>query len=334
MEDRIARYLSHRMPQARDVAVHDLARIAGGSSQETFRFRAVWREGVETVERALILRRAPVAGTVVVQQDLEFNVYAALAGRGVPVPHAHFLELDPQWLDRSFFIMDLCPGKPGSFSDADPYPGIDAEIARQFWRHLGTLAAIDHRAIGLDHLRNGAATGRFWARELDHWEAILDEGELYVEPIVRGAIRWMRANPPPEPRKPAITHGDYRSGNFLFMPDGRISAILDWEMCHISDPLEDIAWALDPLWSMARHLPEAESLAIWEEASEMTVDREALDWWRLFAPVKGCGIWTTAEASIAEGRSGEMIVLGAAVLAGRVHRNAVLTRMIERGAGR
>ena len=64
------------------------------------------REHDEPVERRLILRREPTAGLVVAERDLEYTVYKALEGRGVPVPRAHFLELDGRWLDRAFFIMD------------------------------------------------------------------------------------------------------------------------------------------------------------------------------------------------------------------------------------
>lgn len=333
LELRIAAYLAHRMPAAEDVVVDELSRIHGGSSQETFRFRTQWREGSSPHERRLILRRAPEAGLVIAERDLEFNVYTALVGSGVPVPAAHYLELDPQWLDRPFFIMDLMPGKPGHFfQSTDPYDGQGTEVGRNFWRHLGTLAAQDHAALGLSGLRNGSAGSRLWQRELVHWEAALDAGEAVIEPIVRGAIRWLRANPPPEPARPAIVHGDYRCGNFLFLPDGAISAVLDWEMCHVGDPLEDIAWALNPMWSVERHLPLEEGLAIWEEASGLTVDRQALDWWRLFTPVKACGIWTTAEASFQDGANREMIVALTAMRASHFHRKEILDRMEQRGA--
>ena len=278
-----------------------------------------------------ILRREPPAGLVVAERDLEFTVYQALADTSIPVPGVHFLELDPQWLDRPFFIMDMAPGKVGNpYSASDPYDGHGEAIARQFWRHLGALAALDHRALGLEALRNGAATDLFWERELDHWEGVLDAGETAVEPIPRAAIRWMRREPPPMPSKPAIVHGDYRSGNFLFTPDGQISAILDWEMCHVGDPLEDIAWALDPQWTMTRHLPLEEGIAEWETASGMRVDRAALDWWRLFVAVKGCGIWTTAEASFAGRKNREMIVALAAIRVNAFHRSEIVRMMRER----
>lgn len=333
LETRIAGYLAHRMPEASGIEIDDLARIHGGSSQETFRFRARWQKAGQGEERRLILRRAPEAGMVNAEHDLEFTVYSALAGSGVPIPAAHFLELDPRWLDRAFFIMDMVPGKPGHFfASNDPYEGQGAAVGRNFWRHLGTLAAQDHRARGLIGLRNGDVGGDYWRRELDHWEAKLDEGEAQVEPIVRGAIRWLRRNPPPPALKPAVVHGDYRCGNFLFLPDGSISAVLDWEMCHVGDPLEDIAWAINPMWTMEKYFPLDEGLAIWEQASGLSIDRDALDWWRLFATVKACGIWTTAEASFQEGTSREMVVALTAFRASHFHRKEILDRMAQKGA--
>lgn len=333
LDERICAYLAQAMPAASDVKVDELSRIYGGSSQETFRFRARWIEGGQEIERRLILRRDAPAGLVVAERDLEFNVYRALAGHGVPIPRVHFLELDPVWLDRPFFIMDLCPGKPGSpFVPIDPYDGHGETVSRQFWTIMGRLASIDHRAVGLQGLRNGEANGSFWLLELERWESILDEGEAVIEPALRGAMRWLRRNPPPEPAKPAIVHGDYRSGNFLFTPDGQISAILDWEMCHIGDPLEDVTWAIDPFWPITRHWPLDLGLANWEAASGQTIDREALHWWQLFSAVKACVIWTTAASSYASGKNREMTMALSGIRGGHFHRDLILRMMRERGA--
>ena len=333
LEDRIAAYLSHAMPAASGVVVDELGRIYGGSSQETFRLRARWSEGGAAIERRLILRRDATAGLVVAERDLEYNVYRALAGKGLAIPTAYFLELDPDWLDRPFFIMDMCPGKPGSpFVPGDTYEGHGESIGRQYWTILGQLAAIDHREVGLESLRNGTLASGYWSAELDRWEGILDDGEAVIEPALRGAIRWLRANPPPEPAKPAIVHGDYRSGNFLFTPDGQISAILDWEMCHVGDPLEDVAWGIDPFWPITRYFPLDDGLALWEAASGMAVDRAALAWWQLFSAVKACIIWTTAASSYASGKNREMTIALSGIRAGHFHRKLILTMMRDRGA--
>ncbi len=333
LAQRTAAYIAAHLDGASEVVVDELARIYGGSSQETFRFRARWNRHGTAHEKRLILRRDAAAGLVVAERDLEYNVYRALAGQGLPIPGVHFLELEEHWLDRPFFIMDMAPGKPGSpFVPTDPYDGHGETVARQFWSIMGRLAAIDHRAVGLDSLRNGTASAGFWALELDRWEGILDEGEALIEPAVRGAMRWLRHNPPPEPAKPAIVHGDYRSGNFLFTPDGEISAILDWEMCHIGDPLEDIAWSIDPFWPITRHLPLEDGLALWEAASGMQVDRKALEWWQLFSAVKACVIWTTAAAGFASGKNREMTMALSGIRGGHFHRKLILTMMRTRGA--
>lgn len=333
LEARLAEYLAHRMEWADELVVENLARIHGGSSQETFRFDAYWTQDGAKHRGNFILRRAPVKGLVNAEHDLEFTVYTALARSGIPIPNAHFLELDPRWLERPFFIMERAPGKPGHFFGSDdPYDGRSEEVGTAFWTHLGKLAAQDHRALGLENLRGGDEEGPAWSRELDHWEAILDQGEAVVEPITRGAIRWMRRNPPPAPAKPAIVHGDYRSGNFLFVPDGSISATLDWEMCHVGDPLEDIAWAVDPMWSMERYFPFDRGLVLWEKASGLTIDLDALEWWRLFAAVKASGIWTTAEKSFEEGDNSEMIIALTAMRASHFHRKVILDHMERCGA--
>ena len=332
LEAALGRYLAHRMPSVSDVRVTSLSRIHGGSSQETYRYEAQWNEAGEAKGGWFILRRAPEAGLVNAEHNLEYTVYSALAGTGVPIPRVDFLELDRIWLERPFFIMDMAPGKPGHFfATEDPYEGQSDKVGHNFWTHLGTLASLDTERLDLDALRGIGYTRPPHERELDHWEQRLDEGEDIVEPLLRGAIRWMRRNPPPAPARLSVVHGDYRSGNFLFLPNGAISAVLDWEMCHLGDPLEDIAWALDPMWSIGRYFDEERGLDLWQQASGITIDRQALDWWRLFAAVKASSIWTTAEKSVEEGISRE-IVLGLTVSrAGPFHRGVVLQAMEQRG---
>jgi aminoglycoside phosphotransferase (APT) family kinase protein len=125
-----------------------------------------------------------------------------------------------------------------------------------------------------------------------------------------------------------IVHGDYRSGNFLVGADadraGKVIAVLDWEMVHAGDPLEDLAWAMDPLWShgtgrAAATLSDAEAIACWEEASGLRCDPAALAWWRVFAQVQGVVIWVSSAAEIARGRSHDPVLAFAGVLPYRFH---------------
>ena len=142
---------------------------------------------------------------------------------------------------------------------------------------------------------------------LDYWSGVIDADELHPQPIVRAAVRRLRARPPPPAQRIRVVHGDYRSGNFLHDGAGRIVALLDWEMAHLGDPLEDLAWALEPRW---RHfepalaggmLPDAEAIALWKRASGLEVDPAAFRWWRLFAAVKGQAIWISAARQFRDG---------------------------------
>ena len=105
---------------------------------------------------------------------------------------------------------------------------------------------------------------------------MLDEDELEPQPITRAVIRWLRRHPPPPAQKLSVVHADYRTGNFLFDAEGEIRAILDWEMAHLGDPLEDLAWGINAVWMWSRDglagslLPKADAIRIWEEASGLS----------------------------------------------------------------
>lgn len=302
MEDlapRFAAYLAHRMPQATDVVVTGVSRIHGGASRETFRLNATWKEGGRDVVRPLVLRRDPVASLIETERDLEYNAYRAFHPTGLPVPEPLFLETDLKWLDRPFFVMEQIVGcTAGSPFNPDPYGPLAEKIGRQFWTHLGKIAAAEPKDIGFE--MEPVAPGECWKRELDKWEKVIDEDELSPQPIARAAIRWLRRNPPPPAQKLSVVHGDYRTGNFLVNGEGDIKAILDWEMCHLGDPLEDIAWAADPLWAFANPdrpggmIPRADALRIWKETSGLKIDPIALRWWEIFNSLKGLAIWISA----------------------------------------
>ncbi len=153
-----------------------------------------------------------------------------------------------------------------------------------------------------------------WRRELDHWEHIFDTDEATPQPIARAAIRWLRANPPPPAQTLSVVHGDYRTGNFLYDEQGEIHGILDWEMAHLGDPLEDLAWGFNPIWQFGRGhsgglIPQAQAVAIWEQSSGLLADPAALHWWILFNCVKGQGIWVGSARAFIDGGNREPIMV-------------------------
>ena len=302
---RLQVYLRGKL-DAPDLIVSELARIPGGASRETYRFRI--RAG--GTERGLILRRDPPASLIETERDTEYRAYEAFHGLGLPVPEPIALERGSGPLERPFFIMEeIAFCQTGAILSPDPFGEHRDSIGEQFFTALGRIAAVDPRDVGLSDISGESDIHDTAMHEVARWEKVVDEDEVEPQPIVRAAIRWLKRNPPPPAQKIAVVHGDYRTGNFLYDAGGTIRAILDWEMAHLGDPLEDLGWAFDPLWSGGNPerpggmIPRADALRIWEKVSGLKADPAALAWWEIFASVKGAAIWMSAAREYAEGRN-------------------------------
>ncbi len=310
---RLAQFLRGKFA-ADDAQIAGLSRIPGGASRETYRFRARWRKDGREIERGLILRRDPPASLIETERATEFRAYQAAHALGLPVPEPIALEESAAVLDRPFFIMEEITGcQVGNILSADPYSAHAAKIGGQFWTILGKIARADPKALGIADFAGARDAQDCWRREVGRWEKVIDDDELEPQPIARGALRWLKRHPPPRAQKISLVHGDYRTGNFLFDADGNIRGILDWEMAHLGDPLEDLAWALDPLWSHgnpkrpAGTVPREEAIALWEKASGLKAEPSALFWWEIFASLKGVAIWISAAREYADGRNSEPV---------------------------
>lgn len=316
LAERLAAYIAGRLPEAREVRVDGLERIHGGASRETYRFRLRYSAPAGAVERGLILRRDPPGSLIETERANEFNAYRAFHGTAVPVPEPLWLEEDTRWLDYPFFIMQELRGFQSQAQAlmGPPYSEHLDALAEHKWSILGEISKADPAALGLTELMPVPALDDCWRRELAHWEKVIDEDEMNPQPILRAAIRWLRRNPPPLAQKLSVVHGDFRTGNFLYDDRGRVHAILDWEMAHLGDPLEDLAWGLNRVWCWARDervgglVEKPRAIAIWERASGLRADPEALRWWELFSSVKGQAIWISSGKEYQEGKNQDPVL--------------------------
>jgi len=315
LAERLGVYLTRTWGEP--VEVEKLARISGGASRETYRFDAKLASG----RRPLILRRDPPGSLIETDRRSEFLALKSFHGRGVSAPEPLVLELEGAELERPFFIMARVDGgATGSPFQPDPYATHAAET------------------LPIAEVCEAPALDACWRRELDYWSGVIEADELHPQPIVRAAIRRLYRNPPPPAHKLSVVHGDYRSGNFLHDGQGRVLAILDWEMAHLGDPLEDLGWAMDPLWRhnetdrVAGMLPRAEAIAIWEGASGLKVDPAAFAWWELFASVKGQAIWTSSAKEYRDGGYMEPILGFSGWLTARRHDEILAAKLAELAA--
>ncbi len=315
--DRISEYLRTKMAGARDIRVSGLFRIAGGASRETWSFDASWQEAGCEQRRGFILRRDPEAGLLETARDVEYTVYQAFQNSSVPVPRMYWLETESAALERPFFIMeriDGCQSDPGGLALRPDGPDRQ-RIGRRKFEILGAIHAADPTSLGLTNLQSGGLPlpEQCAERELARWERIIDEQQLEPEPVIRFAAAWLRAHPPAPAQRVTVCHGDFRSGNFLYTDDD-IRGVLDWEMVHLGDPLEDLAWTCLKNWRYSNTpgipgsliggiMPREEAYEIYEAASGIRVDPEALRWWDIFSQIKAVGIWITGGRSFCDRRT-------------------------------
>ncbi len=295
----LSRFLSAKWSDP--TTVSELDHIAGGASRDTW--RCVAQNGAN--RRHLIVRLDPVASLIDTDRRTEHRAMEVALRAGLPAPQTLFLEEDLGWLGRPFSITTEVLGCKTS-PESIPPEQRDA-LGQQKWTLLGRLAALDLQALDLGEVFKPTTAQTCALEQLDYWRKVIVDDALHPNPIAHAALRWLHRRLPPPAEKLCLVHGDYRTGNFLYSPDGEIKAILDWEMAHIGNPLEDLAWSLDPLWCWqeperaGRLLPHSQAVACWEQASGLRLDPEAFRWWRIFSAVKALAIWISSSEAFHNG---------------------------------
>jgi aminoglycoside phosphotransferase (APT) family kinase protein len=258
------------------VRIEGLDPLAGGSSRELWSFDAVLPAG----ERLpLVLRRDPEGREDPEGRVREWEALRAAHTHGVPVP-------EPLWQDTGEIVMRRVEGEAIPRRVLRDHAAVHARLLDQ----LAEAAARTH-AVPLAELPGVPAPDTPPAlAAVDELEGQLDAtGESH--PALELGLRWLRAHLP-APRAPALVHGDFRLGNFLVSGEG-LSAVLDWELCHIGDPIEDLGWLCIRSWRFGNDDRPAAGLGsrarlleAYEEAGGGDIDPADLRFWEVFGNVR------------------------------------------------
>ncbi|GAA3019990.1 phosphotransferase family protein [Kitasatospora albolonga] len=206
--------------------------IEGGRSNLTYRVG----DGSST----WVLRRPPLGHVLATAHDMgrEYRVMTALAPTAVPVPETLLLVEDPEVLGAPWYLMEHVAGTP--HRDADALAALGEQRVHALGLHLAdtlvALHAVDPAAVGLADF--GRPEG-FLERQLRRWERQLESSRSRDVPGIAELRAGLTDTLPGSPA-PALVHGDYRLDNVLVGPDDRITAVLDWEMSTLGDPLTDL----------------------------------------------------------------------------------------------
>ena len=259
------------------VEVRELRRLSGGASRETWSFEA-WRG--DGSYSGLVLRRDP-PGAPGSGMGREARLLSAAADAGVPVPGIVAASDDQAELGSSFIVMERVEGEtiPRHILRDEELAGVRPQLAAQCGQ---ALAGIHRIPVGdvpeLEHVD-----------QVEAFRVVLDQlGEPH--PAFEIGFRWLEANRVGGERT-AVVHGDFRNGNLIVGPDG-IRAVLDWELAHLGDPMEDLGWLCVKSWRFGQPLPVGgfgtyeQLLDAYEQASGTAVDRAALRWWQTRGTLK------------------------------------------------
>jgi aminoglycoside phosphotransferase (APT) family kinase protein len=220
--------------------VTGVTKLSGGASQETWSFDIVHPEG----EIGAILRRAPqgygAAPTRAAGLDAEARLMQLAHDAGVPSPRVMHV-LRPEDGLGAGFIMARIEGE--TIARKILRDEIFARARPLLARQLGKVAAGIHDLprARLPKLREMSATKEIGDLEREY------RGFNWPRPVFELALRWLRDHDPGPSDEITLVHGDFRHGNLIIGPDG-VRAVLDWELAHLGDPMEDLGWICVNSW--------------------------------------------------------------------------------------
>jgi aminoglycoside phosphotransferase (APT) family kinase protein len=216
------------------------AKLSGGASQETWSFDILHPGG----RQGAFLRRSPqgygAAPTRAAGLDAEARLMQLAHDAGLPSPKVMHVLAPEEGLGTGF-IMQRIEGETiaRKILRDEQFAGARPLLARQ----LGKVSAGIH---GLPRKRLPKL------REMSATREIAEMGREYrgfnwPRPVFELALRWLADHDPGPSQEVTLVHGDFRHGNLIIGPDG-VRAVLDWELAHFGDPMEDLGWICVNSW--------------------------------------------------------------------------------------
>ncbi|MFC4949696.1 phosphotransferase family protein [Pseudonocardia sp. GCM10023141] len=321
-----------------------LSPIGAGRSNLTYR--------VQSEAGAVVLRRPPVGEVAATAHDMgrERRVITALAGTPVPVPRVLAWSDGGPPVDAPCFVMELVEGVVPLGELPPGWATTEAERGRAATALITTLAqlhAVDPAAVGLaDFGRPDGFMARQVRRWSTNWEMARSAGLDFDDATIADLTRLAEslAADVPTSQRDTIVHGDYRIDNCLFdrADPGRVTAVLDWEMSTLGDPMADLGLMLvywhqaveTPAWEAASYIATPTALPGFPTRAEVVeayaastgLDMAPLPWYVAFGAFKlavvlagilarvRAGMVPASMAAGLEGSAAPLVTLGLHVL--------------------
>ncbi|MGQ0620556.1 MAG: phosphotransferase family protein [Panacagrimonas sp.] len=283
--------------------IENVGRLAGGASKEQFSFSLIAPDG--TSER-LVLRMDPPESVVETSRIREFEALRAFENV-VPVPRAIWMDADGAHFGTPALVTSFVKGvtKPagapgGNVSGLGINVGVEWRevLAEPFMRHMIAIHGFDWRSADLpSYAVPDADPGQAARRQIDWWTQVWLEDAVDPDPTIPAVEGWLRDNLP-SCTDFVFCHSDYRTGNYLIDEERRdISSILDWELAHLGDFHDDVAWVTCKVFGhrdergqflVSGLMPRQQFLDRYEKMSGRRIDTKTLHFYEVLNSYKVC----------------------------------------------
>ncbi len=251
--------------------ITEVGRLSGGASRETWTFKAD--------DRPLILQRQR-AGDI---RDMgtEFAVLRAAHAGGVAVPEVIAASTDVCELGAAYMVLSHVDGETiaRKILRDETYAFARTHLTAELAVALARLHSIDPAAVPALQPTD----------QIEQYRGVLDSVGC-PHPTFELAFRWLERNRPQAGRV-SVVHGDFRLGNLMVGPDG-LRAVLDWELAHLGDPMEDLGWLCVKAWRFGSPKPAGgvgeyvELFEAYANAAGTEVDADVVRWWEVLGTLK------------------------------------------------
>jgi aminoglycoside phosphotransferase (APT) family kinase protein len=252
-------------------------RVPGGASREA------WFIDVERPDGSawpLFLRYSRVSrgeDSVFHTLRVEAEVFMALENTDVTVPPT--LGVHPT---HEAMLAERVPGGTWFYRIQDS----DEQVAtaQDFIGNLAALHAIDPRDLDLPSFGAVKPAREHALDEITNMRRRATGPDGSIDALVQLSLDWLERNVPDWDGPTVLVQGDTGPGNFMY-ENGKVTAVVDWELAHFGDPMDDIAWlSLRTVQDTFTHFPDR--LREYEELSGNKIDETRVWYYRLFAETR------------------------------------------------
>jgi aminoglycoside phosphotransferase (APT) family kinase protein len=269
------------------------------------------------------------AGLQIMTVETEAATLKLAETAGVAVAHVHAVCADPAYVGGPFFVTTQIPGETVGrqiLRLVEANPGLGDRIARDLGASFAKLHAVDP-ALAHPALERPALGKTAVDAALTHVRAQMDL-LMQPSPVFELTYAWLDAHRPSSDRI-AIVHRDCRNGNIIVGDDG-LRAILDWEVAHVGDPMEDVAWMCVRMWRFRNdHLEvggfaNRDGLRAGYEQAGGTWDDASFFWWKLYSTLRwGLGLAGQGRAHL-DGTFSSIVMAGSGRRVGELEYDCLM----------